>query len=193
MERFPLAADPHLHEESVALREQAERLVRRRLLDARGQPYRPGEGLPAEADVGDVVLPVDRHPQQHVRARQGHAVRYVPHHARGQAGDAKAERIECRLEQQVVLEAVAAAPAAHELLLQRGKIEPHRTAQEGIEILERNRQRVAQMERAQRLQRRRARSAVADAPQIGVEIDPFGHRGAAQPCLPLMNAAKASL
>ena len=94
---------------------------------------------------------------------------------RGEAGDARAERVERGLEQQVVLEAIAAAPVAHEFPLQRRLIEPNGPAQERVEILERDRQRVPKVERAQRLQRGRARTVVADAPEIAVEFDGLRH------------------
>ena len=53
-------------------------------------------------------------------------------------------------EQAVLLEAIAAAPLKDELCLQRSKIERHRPAHEGVEILERNRRRVKRMQRPER-------------------------------------------
>src|SRR5262249_24107810 len=101
---------------------------------------------------------------------------------RRESGDLEAERIERRPEQDVVLEAVAAAAVAQELLLQRRQVEPDRTAQERVEILERDRERMPEVEAAQRLQRRRARSAVADTPEVGVEIERVAHRGVSSAC-----------
>ena len=81
------------------------------------------------------------------------------------AADGEAERGERVLEQQILLEAIAAAAALHELVLERVEIEPHGHAGERVEILERNRERVMRLQRAQRLERRAARARVTDALQ----------------------------
>ena len=52
------------------------------------------------------------------------------------------------LEQQVLLEAVAAAAALHELALERSEIEQHGSARERIEVLEWNGLRVALLQTA---------------------------------------------
>ena len=71
--------------------------------------------------------------------------------ARRERRDRESERLEGRGEQAVVLEAVAAAPAADELRLQALEIEANRTPQQDVQILERD---VCCMREMQRIERR---------------------------------------
>ncbi len=73
----------------------------------------------------------------------------LPIHAARQPGDAKADGLQRRLEQGVVLEAIAAAPAAYELGLEPIEVQPSRTADERIDGLEGDRGRMAGVERQQ--------------------------------------------
>ena len=95
----------------------------------------------------------------------------VPHHPRREAGNAEAERAQDLQQHAVVLEAIAAAPRLDQLVLQQFDVEPDRQPQQRIQILERDRLRMQELDRAQRLQRRCARPVIADADEIGIEVE----------------------
>ena len=95
----------------------------------------------------------------------------LPDDARRERRGVEPERAEHVVEQEVLLEAVAAAAAVHELALERRQIEPDGPTDERVEVLERNRERVQRLQRAQRLERRGARPRVADALEIRVDVE----------------------
>jgi len=70
-----------------------------------------------------------------------------------------------------LLEAVAAAPIAHQLLLDRWKVKAHSQAADHIEVLERNGDRMERAKRAQNLEGWLALSGVADASEVGTQVD----------------------
>ena len=73
----------------------------------------------------------------------GHvAVFASPQHARAHRGHLEVHRFEHRLEQQIVLEAIAAAPLVEQLLLDVAELQPDRPLHQRIEVLERNRRRM---------------------------------------------------
>ena len=80
------------------------------------------------------------------------------------------ELLQHRLEQQVVFEAIAAAPIEQQLLLQVGEVEPDRRAHQRIEVFVRDRRRVQLMQLVQCLQRGSDRTGKADALEPGIDI-----------------------
>ena len=71
----------------------------------------------------------------------------------------------------VLLEAVTAAPALHELVLERGAVEARYAAGQDLDVLERDRRRVPLDEARERVERRRERAVELDAALVGVEVD----------------------
>jgi hypothetical protein len=175
IQRAPLAAHFRLQQVIAAEPRQAKRFVRRRLRHVLDQPQRRSQRHAAEADVGDPDLVLEIDLQQHVSARPDRIFRLIHQHACGKARDAEADALERMLEQEIVLVAIAATSLRHQLLLQRADIERHGPVQQRIQVLERDFLRVQAMDLAQRVQLRRRRSAVADAFEIGVEIEPEVH------------------
>ena len=98
----------------------------------------------------------------------------LPNDPRRQCRDVEPEHAQHMLEQQVLLEAVAAAAVLHELALERIEIEQHGSARERIEVLEWNGLRVALLQAAQRVEGRGTRPRVADAFEVGIEVEHFG-------------------
>ena len=103
-----------------------------------------------------------------VRARS--AVGPQPH-AGGELGHRKTERPQHRGKEQVLLEAVAAAPPGDELRLQAGEIERDRAAQQDVEILERDVRDVRLVQRVEDVLVRRAPAGVVDPAQVGGQIE----------------------
>ena len=99
-------------------------------------------------------------------ARSHRAGRCAETHAREQQVDLRTECLEPRLEQQVLLKAVAAAALGHELALEIVRGKRHRDAALRIEILEGDRGGV----RAVHLRKARA-PAQADPLQVGIEVE----------------------
>ncbi len=97
--------------------DQAKRLVRRRLLDTSLEAQRSGRRRAAEADVHDERALVEHDVEHHVAASTDHAGRNIPDHACRESGDLVPQRFQGRAEQQVVLEAPAAAAVANQFLL----------------------------------------------------------------------------
>src|SRR4030095_4297106 len=89
---------------------------------------------------------------------------------RTQARDAEPDNLERGGEQGVVLETVAAATVSDELALQAREIETDRSPQQDVEVLERDRRRVGELERVQDLERRLDRSLVPDPFEVRVQI-----------------------
>jgi hypothetical protein len=90
--------------------------------------------------------------------------------ARREPLDLKPERAQRPLQQRVVLEPIPAAPAAHQLAGQGGRIEPGAAPEQRVDILERNRRRVGRYHGAEGCQIRPARPGVANAIEIGDKI-----------------------
>src|SRR5699024_4752367 len=76
-------------------------------------------------------------------------------------------------EQQVVFEAVAAAPVANQLFLEIIEVEGDAATENDIEILERDRQRVCSVERDEGVDGWVERASEADAGEVGVDIEPI--------------------
>ena len=95
-------------------------------------------------------------------------------HTRGEQCHLETEGTQRGGEQRVLLEAIAAAPAVHELGLQAGKIDADRPAEEDIKVLERDVRRMREMQCTERRERGRARALIGDARKIGVEIECVG-------------------
>jgi len=99
-------------------------------------------------------------------------------HAPGPEADARREPrhaepdlLERGGEQRVVLETVAAASVADELVLQAREVETDRPPQQDVDVLERDRRRVRQMERVQDLEGRLDGPVVPDPVEVGVQIE----------------------
>ena len=99
------------------------------------------------------------------------AGRYHPQNARGEARDRETERFEHRLEERVLLEAIAAAPAGDELCLKRRKIERNGAAEQRVEVFKDDCGRMQRMERAERRKIGGSFALIADAGEIGVGIE----------------------
>lgn len=151
--------------------------MRRRLLEVGLQPQHAGQGLPAEADIDDPRPVGEIDLQQHVAALADVILGLAPQHPRETDRGAEADRDQRRPQQQVLLVAIAAAPALDQLALQRIQVQPRRLAAEGIEVLEGDRRRVPPHQRLQRPEVGRHRAVLADAAEIGVEIEAVGHGG----------------
>ncbi len=135
------------------------------------QQQRSGEGQNAEANVRDISDPVEINTQQHVAARGDRAFRCVPQNPRRQTGHLKAEASQHVAQKQVLLEAIAAAAGAHQLLLKRRRVKTYRPLQQWIQVLKRNRLWMPDVNGAQRVERRPALARVADTPEIAVKIN----------------------
>jgi hypothetical protein len=70
-----------------------------------------------------------------------------------------------------VFEAVAAAAAGHELGLEACQIQANRAAQKNVEVFEGNVRGVRQVQRVQYVEGRLPVAGVADAIEIGVQIE----------------------
>src|SRR6185312_2441206 len=86
----------------------------------------------------------------------------------------EAERLQYGGEKQVVLVAIAAAALVHELALQGIEVERQRPVEQRVEVLERDAGGVALVDEAQRVERGCAGSTVADASEIGVQVQLAG-------------------
>ena len=167
-------------EPSSVFPDDPPRLVRRRLLPLGVQANRRGEGEPAHPDVGQPARAVDLHLQEHVRARRRFGARAIDPDARAARLDAEPHRLEHLEKKTVLLEAVA-APSPPDQLVEDGlRAELDRAPEQHVQVLERDRLRVGRRERVQRRQRRRARSGVADAGEVGVEVEHLRKRGTYQ-------------
>ena len=109
--------------EVTIILDQAECFVRRGLFLARRQQERRRRHIAAKADIDQVVLGFGGHDQQGVNARRHTALGHAPAHARGFFPDREAQRAQNTGEQKVLLEAIAAAAALHELALERARVE----------------------------------------------------------------------
>ncbi len=89
----------------------------------------------------------------------------------GDGGDVEAEGAERGAEEEILFVAVAAAAVADEFAFDAGKIDRDAAAEEDVEILERNRGHLAELERAEGGERGVARAGVGEAGEVGVEVD----------------------
>ena len=107
-----------------------------------------------------------------------HAGRRARAHPSGERRHREPEREEGGLKQRVLLEAVAAAKVRDELSLQRGEVEADRSAEEDVEVLERDGRGVRLGQRGQDGRSRLSRSRIADPREIRVEVERrVGHGG----------------
>ena len=83
----------------------------------------------------------------------------------------KAQPFEYGRKEHRVLEAVAAAPSAHQLVLQAGDVEAHVSTQQDVEVLEWDRGHVRPNDARQDLVRRARRTTPTDALEIRVEVE----------------------
>jgi hypothetical protein len=166
----PGVAEPDLVEVAAVLEHDAARFVRRRLLDVEHEPDRAGQRRAADAGVGEPAGAVDLDAQEHVGARRDEVARPLDANPRRERHRVEAEREEHVQEVAVLLEAVTAAARVHQLVLDRGRIEIDAAPEQDVEVLERDARHVRARERVQGLQRRRARTGVADAREVRVEI-----------------------
>jgi len=97
-------------------------------------------------------------------------------HARRQPRDREPDLLQHGGEERVLLEAVSAARAVHQLRLQRRQVQPDRPPEEDIEVLERDVRRVREVQRTQHLLRRLRRALVLHAAQVRREVE-RGRRG----------------
>ena len=138
-------------------------------LGPRFDRHRAQDPAAAEPDVREPALSVRLDQQRHVRS-SGHAPR-AEADPRAQTRDVEPDGLERGGEQRVVLEAVAAAAIADELVLQAREVEPDRAPEQDVEVLERDRRRVREMDRVQHLERRLDRPVVADACEVRVQVE----------------------
>ena len=122
-----------------------EELTGRRAVAERDRQQQP---LGAEADVGDPAVAVRFDEQHHVGSRQ-HRGRPIAN-PRHQARQREPELLQDGGKQQVVFEAVAAAAVADQLALDVVNREPDRSAEQDVEIFERNVRRMRQVQAGQR-------------------------------------------
>ena len=149
-----------------------EDLARRRRgedLRAAGAERQRLEEPRPEADVGEPRLVPRPDAQRHVRpAARAHD---VAADAREEPVDRVPEALERRREQQAVLVAVAAAAPGDQLGLHALEVDGDPAAERDVEVLERDRGDVRAVERRERRRPGRAGGVVADAPQIGGQVE----------------------
>src|SRR5581483_6827646 len=164
-------AHQRLEVELVAGGNETAGFARGGLRDMRLPAQEPGRRLPAEGDIDQIGPLVEIDTLQHVRSWRQRKFRPLEQHTGGERGVAEAHRPEHVEEQPVALEAIAAAARSDEFALERFRIETDRTPQHHVQVLERNRAQMLLLQRRQHVDGRLARSLIADAPEIGVEID----------------------
>ena len=123
IEAFPLPAHLRFDGELAGYAHDAKRFVRRRLLDVDRELEGRRRRQAAEPDVAEVALAAERDEQHHVRPRAHLAGGRSQTTRAASAVTSNPSTREHMLEQQVLLEAVAAAAALHELALERSEIE----------------------------------------------------------------------
>ena len=162
--------------------EQPIALVGRRLFEVRPELERRRHHLATEPNIDEVGRAAHIDEQRHVAERGGHiALLMPPQNPRGERRHAKIHRFEHGPQQQIVLEAVAAAPLEQQLLLEVPQLQPHRQLHQRIEIFKRDRSRVQPMHHFERLERGRDRPRKIDSLEIGVEIGLFAHKASPPP------------
>ncbi len=102
--------------------------------------------------------------------------RFKQHDAGGMPDRRETELIERCVHQASVLEAIAAAAARDDLVLEAFGIEPNGTAEQNVEAFERDAGDVGAEDTGQGVVSRRAWPLVVDTIEIGVEVEWLGHR-----------------
>ncbi len=151
--------------------DETKRLVGSSLFDTRLKPQRTGEHMTTETDISQPAFTRQLDAQQHVALGSLGILRLPPQDTRDQAAHLEADRPQRRFEQQVLLEAVTAAPLMHQLLLQRRQVKLYRKTQQRIEVGKWDGRDVRGGQSAQRRHIGRYRTMPADAAQIGIQID----------------------
>ena len=169
VEVHPLAADVRREDPEVLVAPEAMANAARPGLSTGRERQRIQEPVAAEAHVGQACSLRQLDPQQHVGA--GPHAAHSRAYARRQRNHAEPQALQDGLEQRVLLEAVASASAGHDLGLQRSQVERDGPAQQDVEVLERDRRHVRCVQRGQRVERRLARSNVADAREVRIEVE----------------------
>jgi hypothetical protein len=171
VERFPALLQLGLQAPIAVGDDEPERLMRGCLLEACLELQRPGQRQAAEADIDDMGLSAELHPQKHVAAGRDGVISLYPEHACGKARDLEADGAQRLAEQQILLEAPAAATALDHLALQCLYVEIDRQAKIRVQVLEWDGGGMALGEPLQRLRRDEGRSRKTDASEIRVEIE----------------------
>ena len=166
----PLVVELDLVEQEVVLADEAAGLVRGGLRGGVGEAEGGGEGHAADADVGEVGL-IELDADEEVGARGHEVARALEPNACAEGVGLESELGEDGEEQGVLLEAVAAAAVVDELALEGGELEVDGAAEEDVEVLERDGLDVRGHDRVQGVEGRRARPVIADAREVGIEID----------------------
>ena len=127
-------------------------------------------GKAAEARIEHAALVVDLHGEEHMRQR---SLASRPHQndARGMDDWLETEMYQSRLEQEPVLEAVAAAMCGHEFGVDTIGIDSNGPPQQHIEILERDVRHVSAKDTGKSGERRLARTVPANPHEVAVEIE----------------------
>src|SRR5205085_8370001 len=87
-------------------------------------------------------------------------------HPRREASNAKANPLQHRREQKVLLETVTAAPVGDQLCSDTFEVEPYGSPEQHVDILERNMRRVCEVQSLQNVYAGLQRAGVPDALQI---------------------------
>lgn len=98
------------------------------MLETRSKQERRCQCQSAEADIGNVGSAVEFDAQQHMAPGGYGIIGLAPKNACGKAADGEAKRLQHMHENEIVLEAIAAATPSDDLFLQRGEIETNRVA-----------------------------------------------------------------
>ena len=141
------------------------------LLDGRSvERNRPAAAQAAEARIGDEASlgQVDRH--DHVAARRLVRREHERHPRRAQRR-LEPERAQRGVEQRRLLEAIAAAPPAHDLLLQAFEVEPDRTAEQDVDVLKMDRTHVRREQAGERGVVGLERAAIGYSREIGGKVE----------------------
>ena len=137
-----------------------------------GKAQGRGRHAAAETDVGQPRLAVDNHPQRHMRARHRRRIgRPHPAHPRRQALNRKPDCGERAHQQAILLEAITATASRDHLGVDGFGREIDAAAKQHVDRLEGNCRRMQLMQRTQGIERGLARTRIANARAIGVEVD----------------------
>ena len=123
----------------------------------------------AETDVRNHGRVIHRHPQQHVGSGPDPGISQA--HPCGQGCDGIPQRFQHRAEEQIVFEAIAPAAAGNEFGLEACQIQSNGAAQKDVEVFKGNVSGVRQVQRVQYIEGGLPLTGVADALQIGVQIE----------------------
>jgi len=106
--------------------------------------------------------------------RGGLVRRQHERHARGAQCRLEPERAQRGVEQRRLLEAVAATPLAHDLVLQAFDVEPDRSAEQDVDVFEMDGIHVRREQAGERGAVGLERAVIADAGEIGGKVE-FEH------------------